>query len=161
MAFKLSCRLQRHGLWAEIITVEIATLEGRAGISFPLKVATQDYQVMQKLIHTTLLECWYANVAYRKIQITATQLSKARQPDLFQALQTKQEVKQGIVDKVMANINDKYGFAMLRPGSVQKTVSPDVIAPSWQPGGPRQSITNQFINTSTVDSMGEEKRGAA
>ena len=161
MAFKLSCRLQRHGLWAEIITVEIATLEGRAGISFPLKVATQDYQVMQKLIHTTLLECWYANVAYRKIQITATQLSKARQPDLFQALQTKQEVKQGIVDKVMANINDKYGFAMLRPGSVQKTASPDVIAPSWQPGGPRQSIANQFINTSTVDSMGEEKRGAA
>ena len=67
----------------------------------------------------------------------------------------------GIVDKVMANINDKYGFAMLRPGSVQKTASPDVIAPSWQPGGPRQSITNQSINTPNIDSKGEEKRGAA
>jgi hypothetical protein len=161
MAFKLSCRLQRHGLWAEVVTVEIATLEGRTGISFPLKVATQDYQVMQKLIHTTLLECWYANVAYRKIQITATQLSKAKQRDLFQARQTKQEVKQGIVDKVMANINDKYGFAMLRPGSVQKTASPDVIAPSWQPGGPRQSITNPSMHAYSLDGEDQQTRGAA
>ena len=139
MAFKLSCRLQKHGLWAEVVTVEIATLENRAGVSFPLKIATHNYQVMQKLVSATLEECWYANIPYRKVQITATKLVRARQMDLFQK-PAKEEIKKDIVATVMTSINEKYGFATLRPASIQKMASPDVIAPSWQPSGPRQSI---------------------
>ena len=140
MAFKLSCRLQQNGLWARKIWVGLSTMGAHHGIEFPLQIASHDYPLLQKLVEIVLSQCWSADRSYQKIQITATELTRCRQPDLFSLEKSYTGKHQQELDKLLNKVNDKYGFSALRPASLQALSSPDVIAPSWKPSGHRQTI---------------------
>ena len=149
MAFKLSCRLQQHNLWAQKIWIGITAGHVHTGIEFPLQVGANDYPLMQKLVDIVLQECWRPNTVYKKIQITATELCRHRQNDLFNG-KCKQHIRQESLDSTLARINEKFGFSTLRPASLKALSSPDVIAPSWQPSGHRQTIPNNKVGNKNV-----------
>lgn len=143
MAFKLSCRLQQHGLRAQKIWIGAATDRANTGVEFPLNRASHDYCELQQLLEIMLQMCWKPKSTYKKIQITALDLCRAQQQDmLLQAVSNTPSRNEG-VEKVLTEVNNKFGFATLRPASLQQLASPDVIAPSWQPDGPRQTIPDR------------------
>lgn len=75
----------------------------------------------------------------RQVQVTAIDpKSNLRQIDLFEEENVQHNTA---LDSTIDKINEKYGDFTIMPATlIEKTKSPNVIAPSWRPKGARKTV---------------------
>lgn len=138
MCEKVAARLRRHNMEAQTFFIGLCT-QTKYWIANKIKLAipSNDGRDIFKLCKDFMRKYW-AGEMIGQIQVTALHPKPLQlQLDLF----TKFDERRYVLNKVMDTINNKYGEFSLVPASLMtQSFSPNVIAPSWQPTGHRQSI---------------------
>lgn len=138
MSEKVAARLRRHHLEAQVFFVGIL-IANKGWITSKLKtpIPTNDGQDIYKICHDFFISYW-TNDIIKQVQVTALEpKSMHKQADLF----TSRSKRRDLLNQVIDSINFKYGKLTLVPASLQYcSMTPNVIAPSWQPAGHRQTI---------------------
>ncbi len=138
MCEKVAARLRRHNMEAQTFFIGLYT-QNKHWIVDKIKLAipSSDGHDIFKLCKNFIRNYWVGEII-RQIQVTALNPKPLQlQLDLF----TKFNERRYTLNKVVDAINDKYGeFSMMPASLMTQSFSPNVIAPSWQPTGHRQSI---------------------
>ncbi|MBE9515783.1 MAG: DNA polymerase IV [Proteobacteria bacterium] len=138
MSHKIVARLRRHDMKAQKFSITLKTNEGWIGNKYKSIVPTNDIKSLNHFCHQMLREEWRGNGVHQ-CQITALDPKNHEgQLDMFAA---NDDGKQQALNKVMDNINERYGeFALAPARLVGRSEMPNVIAPAWKPHGHRQTI---------------------
>lgn len=138
MSEKLATRLRRHEMQAGHFFIGLRAKSGWLGGKYHSGVAISDRHEIMKLCREMLHTHWHGE-AVHQVQINALNPRIANhQIELFssQIVTHDQEV-----NVVMDQINERYGEFTLAPVRLmQRSSMPNVIAPTWQPEGVRQTI---------------------
>ncbi|MDR3491990.1 MAG: DNA polymerase IV [Gammaproteobacteria bacterium] len=138
MCEKLGARLRGNNLRAQAFFVGLRNRDfGWLGKSGKCLQPTDDSKDIYQLGLRILKECWSGEPVFQ-IQVTAHDPRGAElQLDLLATHDEKRQKLNGVMDA----INARYGAFTLMPAPLLKRSSmPNVIAPAWRPGGPRQTI---------------------
>lgn len=138
MSEKVGRRLRRHHLQAQCFFIGLRSYN-RGWISASLKTAylTQDGLTIFELCKVMMKQYWKGEPIHQ-VQITALDPKPENyQLDLFEQF----DFKRAKMNKVFDEINNRYGEFTLAPARLlNRSKMPNVISPSWQPYGHRQSI---------------------
>jgi DNA polymerase IV len=135
---KVAARLRRHEMHAQTFFIGLRTanyhwLAQKSKLILP----SNDGKDIYKLCNDFVLQQWNEEIV-RQVQVTALDPNTAStQLDLFAEPDERRE----LINQVIDAINDKYGKLSIAPALLLgKSSIPNVIAPSWQPKGHRQTI---------------------
>lgn len=138
MSEKLSSRMRRHNLEAQHFFVGVRTYPfGWIGDHFKTKLPTHDQRELFNLCKQMLFQLWQGQ-GISQVQLTAVDPRPTQQQlDLFDTtLYTRQNL-----NRAVDIINARYGRSAIGPARLLNYVpTPNVIAPSFRPSGPRQTI---------------------
>lgn len=136
MSEKVGARLRRHALAARRFFIGLRAAQDWIGGTFSLAQPGNEARAIYQLCCAMMQQAWQAQPVFQ-VQVTALAPEPAGQQDLFSQTDQKQQA----VERVMDQVNRRYGeFALAPARLLQRSAMPNVIAPSWQPGGHRQSI---------------------
>lgn len=137
MAEKVARRLRKNALEAQTFGIGLRTELGGIGGKYRCVQPSADGNVIFSLAKEFLARQWRGEGGFQ-VQINALDpRPAAQQQDLFASTSRRRD---GLNETVDA-INARFGaFAVHRAPLVNRTDMPDVIAPSWRPSGPRESI---------------------
>lgn len=138
MGEKVAFRLRRHEMEAQSFYIGLRSYQhSRITAKYRTIIPTNSGKTIFQLGLQLLTKKWHGEPIYQ-VQITALDPTPtARQLDLF----NKPDIKQESINQTIDKINNQYGAFTIAPATLLKrTKSPNVIAPSWQPKGHRQSI---------------------
>lgn len=137
MSEKVGARLRRHQMKAQKFYIGLL---GDEWIALKLQSVypTDDGQAVYQLAQKLLRYEWTGE-GIRQVQVTALDpKSSQQQLELFGE---DAPVDHNDKNKVMDDINNRYGEFSLAPGRLLKrSTMPNVIAPAWKPFGHRQTI---------------------
>ncbi len=137
MAETIALRMRRYGLEAQCYGVGMLAESGWIGTEYRTALPTADGHAINRLCADLLARRWHGEGVYQVAVRALDPKQAGNQRDLFEPAPEKQEQ----VNAVMDRINAKYGRWTLMPARMlNKSATPDVIAPSWKPGGLRQTI---------------------
>ena len=137
MAETVALRLRRHGLQAVGFSVGVGLDDAWIGAEYHAAQATDDGHMINAFCADLLARRWHGEPAYQVSVRAMDPKPRGTQGDLFAA----PPGQQSRVNAVMDQINDKYGRWTVMPARMlNKSATPDVIAPSWKPTGHRQTI---------------------
>jgi DNA polymerase IV len=134
---RLAARLRRHHLEAQIFFVGLNASGNWCGGKVILETPCQEGKKIYDAGKTLLQKEWHQEPCYQ-IQVTALSPQPAGiQFDLFSSPNPRQQAKHNVID----GINTRYGEGTILPATLlhYSDMSP-VIAPAWQPSGPRQTL---------------------
>ena len=138
MCERLAARLRKHHCKAQhfFIGMRVRSM-GWLGGKYRSLLPTNDGQAIYRLCCLCMQENGKGYVVLQ-VQVTALSLDHmGSQMDLFNQESSQKKALNTTVDKV----NQRFGSNALRPAhGLLAGVIKCVIAPSWQPSGPRQSI---------------------
>ncbi len=136
MSEKVGARLRRHELVARRFFIGLRVTQGWIGGTFFLATADNEGRAIYRLCCDMMRQAWRKEPVFQ-VQVTALAPQPAGQQDLFGHTDQKQQA----VERVMDQVNRRYGeFALTPARLLKRSAMPNVIAPSWKPGGHRQSI---------------------
>lgn len=136
MSEKVGARLRRHALVAQRYFIGLRGAQDWLGGTLALAHHSNDGHAIYRLCCEMMENSWREQPVFQ-VQVTALAPQPAGQQDLFGAMQHKEQA----VNRVMDQVNQRYGEFTLAPARLlQRSSMPNVIAPSWKPGGHRQSI---------------------
>ena len=136
MSEKVAARLRKHALEARIFFIGFRTSSKWLAGKFQTDEPTDDgYKI--KMLGKKLLDSWNGEGVFQ-IQITAIGLSpRGHQLSFFSVVDEQRQCLNRAIDE----INDKFGEFALAPATLLKRSDmPNVIAPSWKPGGVRKTV---------------------
>jgi DNA polymerase-4 len=138
MSEKVAARLRRHAMDAKIFFIGLRTndwlwLTDKQKLILP----TNDGRDIYNLCRQFFVDNWIGQ-GICQVQVTALDpRPMSRQLDLF----AENNVERYLINKTIDLINNKYGEFTVAPASLlHRSSMPNVIAPSWQPAGHRQTI---------------------
>lgn len=139
MAVRVCARLRRHQFEASEFYIGLLINRQWLGRRVKTSSPTNDTQTLIQLCKYVLNNIHNGQPVYQ-VQITALNPRRENcQLDLF--IDSDYNQQQSKVNAVMDSINQRYGESTVGPGRlINKSEMPSVIAPSWKPGGHRQSI---------------------
>ncbi len=145
MAEKVGQRLRMHSLKAQLFSIALRTKEGWLGNRFKTEIPTNDSKEITMLCKHMLYNYWRGQGVFQ-VQVTAQDPHPVKgQLDMF----TEENNKTFLVNKVIDNINDRYGEFTVSPASIlNRSDMPNVIAPAWKPYGHRQTIQDANLKKS-------------
>ncbi|MCL4316569.1 MAG: DNA polymerase IV, partial [Gammaproteobacteria bacterium] len=136
MSEKVGARLRRHDLAARRFFIGLRAAQGWIGGTYSLAQPGNEARAIYQLCCAMMQQAWQAQPVFQ-VQVTALAPEPAGQQDLF----SRTDQKQQAVERVMDQVNRRYGeFALAPARLLKRSAMPNVIAPSWKPGGHRQSI---------------------
>jgi DNA polymerase-4 len=136
MSEKVGARLRRHDLVARRFFIGLRAAQGWIGGTFSLAQPDNDARTLYRLCRDMMQHAWRGEPAFQ-VQVTALAPEPAGQQDLFGRADQKRQA----VERVMDQVNRRYGeFALAPARLLKRSAMPNVIAPSWKPSGHRQSI---------------------
>lgn len=142
MSEKVAARLRRYSLVAKkyYIALRVQSCNNKIdsiSLKLSLEQASNDGYKIYNLCLYVIKNYWQGQGVWQ-VQVTALDPRPAdEQQDLFNIIDEQNIVLNNIID----TINTKYGSFTLQPATLlSRSEAPDVIAPSWQPQGVRDSI---------------------
>ncbi|MBI3560618.1 MAG: DNA polymerase IV [Gammaproteobacteria bacterium] len=137
MSEKVAARLRRHQLHAREFFIGLHTRDDWIGGPMATALPTNDGRVIFALCRALLRQCWQGEGVYQ-VQITALDPRPVQgQLELFDHVDTRRQAS----NQVMDCINDRYGEFTLAPARLlNRSSTPNVIAPVWKPSGHRQTV---------------------
>lgn len=138
MSEKLAARLRRHELEAQVYFIGLKTDFGWVGGHYKLERPDNNAKLIFSYCRYMLQQRWHGQGVHQ-VQITALSPVPANlQLELFGPNRNPDEAKkQHAVDA----INARFGELTLAPARLlNRSPTPNVIAPAWRPDGHRQSI---------------------
>ncbi len=140
MCEKVAARLRRHDMEASRFHAGLRLADGWLKDKYSSAHATHDGRQIMKLCLPLLNRRWCGQGVFQ-IQVTALDpRPNGLQRDLFEQHGEHDQTRE-LINDVMDDINLRYGEFTLAPASLLRRSSmPNVIAPAWQPDGPRQSL---------------------
>ncbi len=136
MSEKVGARLRRHELVAQRYFVGLRMAHDWLGGTLTLSRHGNDGHAIYRLCCDMMANNWRGQPVFQ-VQVTALAPQPAGQQDLFGTLPHREQA----INRVMDEVNQRYGEFTLAPARLlQRSSMPNVIAPSWKPGGHRQSI---------------------
>ncbi|MCF6218098.1 MAG: DNA polymerase IV [Gammaproteobacteria bacterium] len=137
MSEKVAARLRQHHMEAIHFWIGIKSNQGWLGERCRLAQPGSDGRSLQALCHQVFQRQWHGQGIYQ-VQVTALNPQPAHlQMELF----TERDPRRYALNQVMDSINQRYGDFTLAPARLlSRSKMPDVIAPAWQPSGPRKSV---------------------
>lgn len=144
MSEKVALRLRKHNLEAKIYYIAIKIKDNKLksnSISYKLKLdqySNDGYKIYNLCLF--LLENYWQGQGVWQVQVTALDPKPVgEQQDLF--IDSSTNNKQLLINKIADEINLKFGSFTVQPAALlDYSAMPDVIAPSWQPNGVRNSV---------------------
>jgi len=137
MSEKLAARLRRHNMQAQLYAIYLRTQDGKIARKLQLSEPGNDAGDIFKLCRFLLTNYWQGEGVFQ-VQVTALDPQPA---DLQLTLFGHQDPQQKTINKVMDNVNQRFGeFALTPARLLDRTDMPNVIAPAWKPQGHRQTI---------------------
>ena len=136
MCHKVAARLRKHGLKSTHFYLAIRTSEGWLKTVAQSDAPCDDETLIYRMTQQFLAHAWQGEGVFQ-VQITAQKPSSTVQGDLF----SRSDPQRMAQNHVMDQINQRYGQLTLASARlIGRSSMPDVIAPSWQPTGHRQTI---------------------
>jgi DNA polymerase-4 len=138
MSEKLASRLRHHHMQAQHFFIGLRThTQGWVGAQFKLDYPTQDGQQIYELCQNMMKHVWQQQPVCQ-VQVTALDpKAENLKLDFFQQYNFKRQE----INKVLDEINDKFGEFKLTPAKLLKrSTMPNVISPAWKPFGHRETI---------------------
>lgn len=137
MSEKVAARLRRHDMAASHFWIGVKCKSGWLGEKPRLNQPCNDGRQLFALCREVFQRQWHGQ-GLHQVQVTALNPQPARQQlELFLENQPHNDG----INQLMDTINQRYGAFTLAPARLlARSAMPDVIAPAWQPTGPRQSI---------------------
>ncbi len=137
MSEKVAARLRRHGMVAGRFLVGIRLATGWRTEKPRCIDGTDDGRIVYGLCREVLQRQWRGEGVFQ-VQVTALDPRPAwQQADLFVQTDERRRCLHSAIDA----INARYGEFTLMPAPLlARSDMPDVIAPSWRPGGPRDTL---------------------
>jgi DNA polymerase-4 len=137
MVEKLAARLRANGLEAQTYRFAAYGREGACEAVHRTAVATDDPAVLRPYTEVFLREVWDGRGIMRIHVLALDPRPLGRQPDLWDAPDPRRARLNAAVDAV----NRRFGPWTLLPAALlERSSSPDVIAPAWRPSGVRKSV---------------------
>ncbi len=144
MAEKVALRLRKYNLEAKVYYIAIKIIDDNLKhntISYKLKLeyySNDGYKIYNLCVY--FLENYWQGQGVWQVQVTALDpKSVGEQQDLFTDCSINN--KQLLVNQITDEINLKFGSFTVQPAALlEHSSTPDVIAPSWQPKGVRNSV---------------------
>jgi len=146
MCFKVATRLRLYGYLSGVYSIGLRTNAGWCGGKYQV-IPTNKMMVIYRLCKKMLQERW-SRRGVSHVQVTAIELQKEGQADLFVDVNKKSNKLDSAVDA----INSRFGELALSPAKLlNRSTMPNVIAPSWRPFGHRETILSGKYNQKTVE----------
>ncbi len=138
MSEKVAFRLRRYSLEAQRFSIGVRVEQGWLGAKLELEHPGNDGRALFALCRRVMDERWNG-AEVRQVQVSALDPRPAcNQDDLF-APEGGQAREAG--NRAMDAINLRFGEFTLTPARLlERGDAPDVIAPAWQPTGPRRTV---------------------
>ncbi|MBO9471485.1 DNA polymerase IV [Endozoicomonas sp. G2_2] len=137
MAEKVGRRLRRNVLEAQTFSIGLRTDLGTIGAKARSVTPTDDGAAIYALARGFLSSRWDGQ-GVSQVQINALDpRPRSQQADLFAEGAHANAPLNTAIDEINARFG---GFTVHRAPLLARSETPDVIAPSWQPGGSRDSI---------------------
>lgn len=143
MAFKLSMRLKKHGMYAKRYWIgALHSRLGWLGEEIVLQTPCHDYHSLVPCVHRMMRHL--ASGVYVQVQITAKSLTQTVVHDLLASADSvRMWHRKKMLQAAIATIHQRFGDQSIRPAYIVKSLrTPDVIAPCWQPTGARQTVSS-------------------
>jgi len=137
MSEKVAARLRRHDMEASHFWIGVKYQSGWLGGKVRLSLPCNDGRQLLGLCREVFQRQWHGE-GLHQVQVTALNPQPARQQlELF----SESHPNNDAINLLMDTVNQRYGPFTLAPARLlSRSEMPDVIAPAWQPIGPRQSI---------------------
>jgi len=137
MSEKVVARLRCHNMEASHFWIGLRANKGWLGEKCRLAQPGSDGRLLLALCRQVLQRQWHGQ-AIHQVQVTALNPQPAHlQMELF----AEHDPRRHALNQVMDTINQRYGDFTLTPARLlSRSKMPDVIAPAWQPSGPRRSV---------------------
>jgi DNA polymerase-4 len=141
MAFKVAARLRRHRLTASRYEIGLRSADGWLGGRYAIAATSANTRRLMALARQMIDECWHGEGIFQ-CRITALDPQpEGMQTDLIALLESFDEPEEPAVDRLLDQVNDRYGEYALHPARLlRRNRMPNVIAPAWKPDGHRQTI---------------------
>lgn len=137
MIEKLAARLRAHGLEAGVYRLAAYGRERRYESVERLPVPTNDGAALRPRVPVFLRTVWDGGGIDRVHVLALDPRPAGRQPDLWASTDPRRARLNTAVDA----INRRFGAWTVLPASLlERSASPDVIAPAWRPEGVRKSV---------------------
>jgi len=138
MSEKVAARLRKHNFKASYFFIGLKTEQGWLQIKVKLSQATDDGQILFTQCRQFTMKHWQGQGVWQ-VQVTALNPDSEQQTDLFAENDNKQQREK--LNIAIDEINQRYGeFAVAPSRLLDRSVMPNVIAPSWKPTGHRKTI---------------------
>lgn len=138
MSEKLAARLRLYHFKASEFFIALKTQQGWLRKKMTHPYATDDGQIIFSLCKRFLCYEWRGQGCWQ-VRIVALDLQSQQQGDLFDG--SVDVEKRSELNKAVDKINQKFGeFAIAPSRLVDRSEMPNVISPSWQPTGHRNTI---------------------
>lgn len=135
MSEKVGARLRKHQMVASHFYIGLKSNNGWISEK-PRSSPTDDGSVVYRLAQQVMEHQWQRE-GIHQVQVTALNPDERahQQLDLFT------EPPQPVVNRVMDQINSRYGEFTVAPASLlHRSTMPNVISPAWRPDGHRKTI---------------------
>ena len=137
MVEKLAGRLRAHDLEARAYRFATCGRDGACEAVHRAVVATNDPSVLRPYVAVFLRDVWDGQGVDQIHVLALDPRPCGRQPDLWDAPDPRRARLNAAVDA----INHRFGpWAILPAALLDRSPSPDVIAPAWRPSGVRKSV---------------------
>ena len=139
MCSKVGARMRRHEMEAKTFWIGLRIEGGWLGSKSQLAEFSNDQQKIYQL-GRRIIDLYWKGEGIHQIQVTALDPQPAAmQMDLFSTREDENLHQQ--LNRAMDSINERYGELTLSPACLlNRSETPNVIAPAWKPDGLRQTI---------------------
>ena len=141
MCFKVATRLRLYEYVSDYYYIGVKTNKGWCADKYQF-IATNKMMDIFKLCSKMLKAKWN-RLGVSQVQVTAINLIKEGQKDLFVNINNKANNRDSVID----SINARFGELAISPAKLlNRSTMPNVIAPSWKPFGHRETILSGKYN---------------
>jgi len=139
MAEKLAARLRRYGFQAKHFFIGLKTTQGWLTVKASTPYATDDGKLIFGLCQHFIANSWRGQGVWQ-VRVVALDCQSERQGDLFEQIMSSPP-QRDTLNNAVDEINQKFGEFMVAPSRlISRSEMPNVITPSWQPKGHRNTV---------------------
>lgn len=137
MIEKLAARLRAHRLEASIYRFAVWGRAGSSEAIVRLAIPTNDAAVLRPRVPLFLRDVWDGKGVDQLHVLALDPRPEGRQPDLWE----RPDPRRARLNAAIDAINRRFGpWTILPAALLERSPSPDVIAPAWRPEGVRRSV---------------------